>query len=173
MGDDKPKPDTSGEATSTSTSTSTSTPASSSTPPASSEASSEASAKASPEASAKTSSKPAASERRRGTAAAVKKGTSTVRSKLASLLWLIAVVCALFLAVGALLVALKANPENPVVKFILDGAATLDLGVFSPEEGLFPVEKGRSMVEATLINWGLAAVAYLIVGKVVDRIIRP
>ena len=165
MGDDKPKPDTSGEATSTSTSTSTSTPASSSTPPASSEASSEA--------SAKTSSKPAASERRRGTAAAVKKGTSTVRSKLASLLWLIAVVCALFLAVGALLVALKANPENPVVKFILDGAATLDLGVFSPEEGLFPVEKGRSMVEATLINWGLAAVAYLIVGKVVDRIIRP
>ena len=169
MGDDKPKPDTSGEATSTSTSTSTSTPASSSTPPASSEAS----AKASPEASAKTSSKPAGSERRRGTAAAVKKGTSTVRSKLASLLWLIAVVCALFLAVGALLVALKANPENPVVKFILDGAATLDLGVFSPEEGLFPVEKGRSMVEATLINWGLAAVAYLIVGKIVDRIIRP
>lgn len=169
MGDDKPKPDTSGEATSTSTSTSTSTPASSSTSPSSSAAAPAASSEPAPKAS----SKPAGSERRRGTAAAVKKGTSTVRSKLASLLWLVAVVCALFLAVGALLVALKANPENPVVKFILDGAATLDLGVFSPEEGLFPIDKERSKVEATLINWGLAAVAYLIVGKILDRIIRP
>ncbi len=168
MADEKPEPDTTGEATSTSTSTST--PASSSAP----ESTSTPSASTSTSTSASTgASKPAASERRRNAGAAVKKGTSTVRSKLASLLWLVAVVCALFLAVGALLVALKANPENPVVKFILDGAATLDLGVFSPEEGLFPVEKGRSMVEATLINWGLAAVAYLIVGKVVDRIIRP
>lgn len=171
MADEKPEPDTTGEATSTSTSTST--PASSSAPESTSTPTS-TSASTSTSTSASTgASKPAASERRRNAGAAVKKGTSTVRSKLASLLWLVAVVCALFLAVGALLVALKANPENPVVKFILDGAATLDLGVFSPEEGLFPVEKGRSMVEATLINWGLAAVAYLIVGKVVDRIIRP
>lgn len=171
MADEKPVPDTTGEATSTSTSTST--PASSSAPESTSTPTS-TSASTSTSTSASTgASKPAASERRRNAGAAVKKGTSTVRSKLASLLWLVAVVCALFLAVGALLVALKANPENPVVKFILDGAATLDLGVFSPEEGLFPVEKGRSMVEATLINWGLAAVAYLIVGKVVDRIIRP
>ena len=167
MADEKPKWDTTGEATSTSTSTST--PASSSAPDSTAKSAAQpASTGTTAEAS-----KPAGPERRRNTAAAVKKGTSTVRSKLASLCWLIAVVCALFLAVGALLVALKANPENPVVKFILDGAATLDLGVFSPEEGLFPVEKGRSMVEATLINWGLAAVAYLIVGKIVDRIIRP
>jgi hypothetical protein len=171
VADEKPEPDTTGEATSTSTSTST--PASSSAPESTSTPTS-TSASTSTSTSASTgASKPAASERRRNAGAAVKKGTSTVRSKLASLLWLVAVVCALFLAVGALLVALKANPENPVVKFILDGAATLDPGVFSPEEGLFPVEKGRSMVEATLINWGLAAVAYLIVGKVVDRIIRP
>jgi hypothetical protein len=160
VGDDKPQPDTSGEATSTSTSTSA---------PASSSASEPTSRTESPPPSKAS----GGSDRRRSTAAAVKKGTSTVRSKLASLLWLVAVVCALFLAVGALLVALKANPENPVVKFILDGAATLDLGVFSPEEGLFPIDKERSKVEATLINWGLAAVAYLIVGKILDRIIRP
>src|SRR3712207_5306342 len=37
--------------------------------------------------------------RRREAAATVKRTTSTLRSKLASLLWLVAVVCALFLAV--------------------------------------------------------------------------
>lgn len=112
-------------------------------------------------------------EKRRGTAAAVKKGTSTVRSKVASLLWLVAVVCALFLAVGALLVALKANQDNAVVKFVLDGADTLDLGVFSRDEGIFTFDKDRNGVKAALVNWGLAALAYLIVGKVVDRVIRP
>lgn len=112
-------------------------------------------------------------EKRRDAAAAVKKGTSTVRSKLASLLWLVAVVCALFLAVGALLVALKANQDNAAVKFVLDGADTLDLGIFSRDKGIFTFDKDRNEVKAALVNWGLAALAYLIVGKVLDRVIRP
>jgi hypothetical protein len=116
---------------------------------------------------------PSRADRRRGTAAAVKKGTSTVRSKLASLLWLVAVVCALFLAVGALLVALKANQDNAVVAFVLDGADTLDMGVFSREEGIFTFDKDRNGVKAALVNWGLAALAFLVVGKIVDRVIRP
>jgi hypothetical protein len=116
---------------------------------------------------------PSRADRRRGTAAAVKKGTSTVRSKLASLLWLVAVVCALFLAVGALLVALKANQDNAVVAFILDGADTLDMGVFSRDEGIFTFDKDRNGVKAALVNWGLAALAFLVVGKIVDRVIRP
>jgi hypothetical protein len=116
---------------------------------------------------------PSRADRRRGTAAAVKKGTSTVRSKLASLLWLVAVVCALFLAVGALLVALKANQDNAVVAFVLDGADTLDMGVFSREEGIFTFDKDRNGVKAALVNWGLAALAFLIVGKILDRVIRP
>ncbi len=34
-------------------------------------------------------------------------GANAVRSRIASLVWLVAVVCALFLAVGALLIALR------------------------------------------------------------------
>lgn len=112
-------------------------------------------------------------DKRRGTGEKVKGATSTLRSKLASLVWLVAVVCALFLAVGALLVALKANQDNAIVKFVLDAADTLDLDLFSRDEGIFTFEKDRDAVKSTLVNWGLAALGYLIVGKVLDRIIRP
>jgi hypothetical protein len=150
VADDKPEPEKNAEASSTSTTTTPAAGATTAPAPA-----------------------PSRADRRRGTAAAVKKGTSTVRSKLASLLWLVAVVCALFLAVGALLIALKANQDNAVVKFILDGADTLDMGVFSRDEGIFTFDKDRNGVKAALVNWGLAALAFLVVGKIVDRIIRP
>ena len=55
-------------------------------------------------------------------------GANALRSRIASIVWLIAVVCALFLAVAALLVALKANPNNAIVQFVKDGAHFLDLG---------------------------------------------
>lgn len=96
-----------------------------------------------------------------------------VRTKLASAVWLLAVVCALFLAVGALLVALKANENNAIVAFVLDVAELLDLGVFGREEGIFTFDDDKNSVRGTLVNWGIAAIAYLVVGKILDRIIRP
>lgn len=97
----------------------------------------------------------------------VRAGARGVRTKVASAVWLVAVVCALFLAVGALLVALKMNPDNAIVAFILDGADLLDLGEFKEFDGK------DAAVKAALTNWGIAAVIYLVVGKVLDRIIRP
>ena len=85
-------------------------------------------------------------ERRRATGEKAKQAASTMRSKTASLVWLVAVVCALFLSVGALLVALKANQDNAAVKFVLDGADTLDLGIFSRDEGIFTFERDRDEV---------------------------
>jgi len=110
---------------------------------------------------------------RRGTMGEkARKAASTLRSKLASLVWLVAVVCALFLATGALLVTLRANPDNPAVKFVLDAADALDLGIFSTNgEGVFDLRPERE--KSALVNWGLAAVGYLIVGKILDRVIRP
>ncbi len=105
--------------------------------------------------------------RRRPSGKSVKAGADAVRSKIASLVWLIAVICALFLAVGALLVALKMNQENPIVNFVLEGAEGLDLGTFKEYEGQ------NAKVKSALTNWGIAAVIYLLIGKVVDRIIRP
>ena len=62
---------------------------------------------------------------------------STLRLRLAQVIWVAAVVCALFLAVGALLVALDANQDNALVKFVLDVAGVLDLDVFSRRNGVF------------------------------------
>jgi hypothetical protein len=111
--------------------------------------------------------------RARQTGAKVKKRTDAIRTRIASLVWLVAVLCALVLAAGALLVALKANPDNAIVKFVLDAADTLDLEVFSRDNGIFKPENDPQGVKSALINWGIGALAYLVVGKVLDRIIRP
>ena len=94
-------------------------------------------------------------------------GTNAIRSRIASVVWLVAVVCALFLAVGALMVALGMNQDNAIVAFVLDGARKLDFGTFKDFTG-----KSAATKEA-LTNWGIAAVIYLVIGKVLDRIIRP
>lgn len=106
-------------------------------------------------------------EGRRATRDKLKSGGRDLRSKIASVVWLAAVVCALFLAVGALLVALKMNPDNAIVGFILDGADKLDLGEFKEFDGK------NAAVKSALTNWGIAAVIYLVVGKVLESIIRP
>lgn len=98
---------------------------------------------------------------------------SSIRTRVAQLVWLVFVVCALFLAVGALLVALDANPKNALVDFVIDGADSVDLGIFSRENGIKEFRGENAEVKTALLNWGLGAVAYLIVGRILDRLIRP
>ncbi len=105
--------------------------------------------------------------RRRSTEASMKATVRAVRTHVASLVWLVAVICALFLAVGALMVALKMNQDNAIVAFITDVAHRLDFGEFKKFHG------ANAEVKAALTNWGIAAVIYLVIGKVLDRIIRP
>ncbi len=106
-------------------------------------------------------------------ASKVKAGVNAVRSKVATVVWLAAVVCALFLAVGALLIALKANEQNTIVQFIISGAEKLD-GPFSLKDGIFTFpDDADGRVKSALTNWGIAAVVYLLIGKILDRIIRP
>jgi uncharacterized membrane protein len=98
-----------------------------------------------------------------------------VRTRLGQLLWLVAVVAALFLAVGALLVALDANEGNELVDFVVSGADVADLGIFSRREGqgIFDFSGENADTKRTLVNWGLGAVAWLVAGKVAERIVRP
>ncbi len=106
--------------------------------------------------------------RRRKTSGGNMKATANAaRTKVASLVWLVAVICALFLAVGALMVALNMNQDNSIVAFVTDVAHKLDFGDFKKFHGK------NADVKAALTNWGIAAVIYLVIGKVLDRIIRP
>jgi hypothetical protein len=102
-----------------------------------------------------------------------RKARTPVRTQLARVVWLVFVVCALFLAVGALLVALDANRNNGLVSFVLGGADSVDLGIFSRSNGIKHFTGDSAQVKNALFNWGLGAVAYLVVGRILDRIIRP
>lgn len=108
--------------------------------------------------------------------AQMKAVTNTVRTRVAQVVWIVCVLAALVLAAGALCVALKANTDNALVKFILDTADKLDLGVFSRgKDGVFHW-KGHTDSAATknaVVNWGLAAVVWLVIGKILERVISP
>ena len=98
-----------------------------------------------------------------------------VRLRLAQVIWLICVLAALVLAGAALLIALKANNTNGLVKFVKDTADNIDLGVFSLKDGVFHF-KGHDHSADTknaLVNYGLAAVVWLVVGRVLERVVRP
>lgn len=100
-------------------------------------------------------------------------GVDRVRRVLGQVVWLVFLLAALFLAVGALLVALGANEDNELVRFVLDGADLVDLGVFSRDNGVMKFTGDSADTKNALFNWGLGAVAWLVVGRILDRIIRP
>ena len=98
---------------------------------------------------------------------------SKIRARLAQLIWLACALAALLLAVGALLVALDANTSNALVEFVLDAADDVDLGVFSREDGIKQFRGSGADVKNALFNWGLGAIAWLVVGRILDKIVKP
>ncbi len=97
-----------------------------------------------------------------------------IRTVIAQALWTVCALAALSLAVGALLVAIKANTDNALVSFVLDVAEEADLGVFSRSNGPIQFTDGSNAdVKNTLVNWGLGALAWLVAGKLLDKLIRP
>jgi hypothetical protein len=98
---------------------------------------------------------------------------SKIRAILAQAVWLVAALCALLLAVGALLIALDANKSNDLVDFVLRAADFVDLEVFSREDGIKKFRGQGAEVKNALLNWGLGAIAWLVVGRILGRIIKP
>lgn len=89
-----------------------------------------------------------------------------LRDLVATAVLTVAVLAALVLALGAVLVGLKANVNNPIVSGVLDLANRLD----GPFADVFTF---TSVIKQTLVNWGIAAAVYLIAGRIVERVIRP
>lgn len=69
------------------------------------------------------------------------------------------------IVIGIILVLVGANQGNTIVDFVLD------IGRFfvRPFRDLFPKADPK---EDMVINWGIAAVAYLILGALIARIVR-
>jgi hypothetical protein len=101
------------------------------------------------------------------------RGVARVRLVAGQIAWTIAVIAALFLALGALLVAVKANQDNALVTFVLDVADKVDLGLFDRDNGIKQFTGNDAAIKDALFNWGIGALAWLVAGRIVDRVLRP
>ena len=84
---------------------------------------------------------------------------------LARLISLIAAAVALVIVIGIVLVVLKANTSNSIVSSVHDAAKFL----VGPFDGIFRPHDHRL---AVAVNWGLAAVVYLVVARLIARLLR-
>lgn len=96
-----------------------------------------------------------------------------IRGVVARVLWTICLVLALVLAIAAFSYALDANQNNDLVKFVQDLADRVDLGWFDIDNPVKRFKNPNGEVKTALFNYGIAAVLYLIVGRFLERVIRP
>ena len=147
---------------------------------AESEEKSAAKSEAKADATADTKSEPKAGGKRRAEPekttekkVAVSSTVNTVRGYVATAVWVLAVLAAVILAVGALMITLDFNQKNGLVEFFTSTADKIDFGLFKE----FKPGKGETAADVAtknaLVNWGIAAVIYLVGGKILERIIRP
>lgn len=100
------------------------------------------------------------------TAGPLASAVTQVRAGAATLVFTLAVIAALVLALGAVFTALGANESNALVAAVISWAGRLD----GPFADIFTFD---SAVKQTLVNWSIAAAAYLIAGRVLQRLIGP
>jgi hypothetical protein len=100
-----------------------------------------------------------------------------IRIFVARVLWAICAVCAVILAIAVLLIAVDANPQNDLVRWMVQRADNVDLGFFdlqNPIKDWDEKEKNPAEdVKTALFNYGIAAIVWLGIGKLLDRVVRP
>jgi len=74
-------------------------------------------------------------------------------------------VVAAIIAAGILFIVLDANSSNDIVSTVDDAARAL----VGPFDDMFSFDNAKT---AVAVNWGIAAVAYLIVGALIARLIE-
>ena len=100
-------------------------------------------------------------------------GIARLRTMLGQIVWFACLLAATALLLGALLVVLEANTRNALVEAVLRAADWADLGVFSRTAGVKQFTGDGAVVKNAITNWGLGAVAWLVVGRLARRILTP
>jgi hypothetical protein len=95
-------------------------------------------------------------------------GAAMARASVAKAVIYLVTAVAIVLVAGILLVVLEANRSNELVQAVRDAASFLA----GPFDGLFQLERNKVQ---TAVNWGLAAVVWYVVGRLIARLIlrRP
>ncbi|MGI8904751.1 MAG: hypothetical protein ACR2IP_14105 [Solirubrobacteraceae bacterium] len=88
----------------------------------------------------------------------------SARALLARLLALIVGLVVIVIVLAIVLRALSANPSNSIVSDVHDAARAL----VGPFKNVFSLKGAKA---ALAVNWGLAAIVYLIVGTLLVRVV--
>jgi hypothetical protein len=99
---------------------------------------------------------------------------AAVRSKAARIVRIVFGVLATILALGAVLVVLRnnINEQNSIVELITNAADKIS-GPFSRDDGIFQFDGKNAVAKNALLNWGIAAIVYLLVGRLLANAIAP
>ncbi len=99
---------------------------------------------------------------------------NAIRAKTARAVRIVFGVLATILALGALLVVLRSNinEDNAIVKLITDIADAIS-GPFSRDDGVFDFTGKNAVEKNALLNWGIAAIVYLLIGRFLANAIAP
>ena len=100
-------------------------------------------------------------------------GVRRLRTMLGEAAWLVCLLAAVALLLGTALIAVGANTHNALVQGVLHAADWADLGVFSRTAGIKQFTGDGAAVKNALTNWGLGAVAWLVVGRIARRVLTP
>ena len=99
-----------------------------------------------------------------------------LRTMLARLLWAISALFAVILAIAVLLIAVDANADNELVRWMIARADNVDLGFFdlgNPIKDFDEAETDPAQdVKTALFNYGIAAIVWLGIGKFLDKVVR-
>ena len=97
-----------------------------------------------------------------------------VQAQAARVVRVVFTVLAAILALGAILVVLRnnVNEQNAIVKLITDVADAIS-GPFSLNDGVFAFTGKNALAKNALANWGMAAIVYLVIGRVLSKAIAP
>lgn len=101
-----------------------------------------------------------------GKGSGMKSKAASGRSTVAEVILAVSRLVALVIVVGILLIVLDANPANAIVEVVSDAASFL----VGPFEQLFTLEDRDAQVG---VNYGIAAIVYLVVGRIVAGLVRP
>ncbi len=101
-------------------------------------------------------------------------GQAAVRTKAARVVRIVFGVLATVLALGAVLVVLRdnINEQNSIVELITNTADAV-AGPFSRDDGIFSFTGKNAESKNALLNWGIAAIVYLLLGRLLANAITP
>jgi hypothetical protein len=91
-------------------------------------------------------------------------GAAMARASLARAVILVTGIFALVLVLGIVLTVLEANRSNDIVQVVRDAAGVLA----GPFDDLFKLDSNKA---EKAVNWGIAAVVWLALGRLVTRLL--